>query len=170
MSDTDRLSALLLQQAELSVQREERQAELSAQQAELSAQREERLAGMLEQLMSRQLTPAVTGPGTEDPGSAAAARPTVRMPASSTPAPYLTSSASLRDFAVWKEKLDGYMMLTGASTLPVAGQRAALLSLLDEDWHRVIKYVLDVASDAPLATVVSGMEQHLRKQRNVLVH
>ena len=155
MSDLDRLSALLVQQAEL------------------SAQREERLAGMLERLMSRPPSAAPDTPGVADgqasAAAAAAARPPMRMPASATPAPHLTSSASLRDFTVWKEKFHGYMMLTGAATLPVEGQRAVLLSLLDEDWHRVIRYGVGVAEDAALETVVGAMEGHLRKQRNVLV-
>ncbi|KAF0287479.1 hypothetical protein FJT64_014078 [Amphibalanus amphitrite] len=156
MSDFDKLSALLLQQAEL------------------SAQREERLAAMMERLMTRQLsTAAVTDPVPDDPGadgrSAAAARRTARLPTSATPAPYLTSSASLRELTVWAEKLRGYMMLTGACDLPVEGQRAALLSLLDEDWHRVIRFGLDLADGASLDTIVTAMEGHLRKQRNVLV-
>ena len=124
MSDLDRLSALLVQQAEL------------------SAQREERLAGMLERLMNRQPSALPDTPGVADgqasaaagqgSAAAAAARPPMRMPASATPAPHLTSSVSLRDFTVWKEKFHGYMMLTGAATLPVESQRAVLLSLLDE--------------------------------------
>ena len=124
-SDVDRLSALLI-----------RQAEMAAQQAALSAQREERLAGMLERLMSREPPPgAVTDPpnpaadaepiaetgarqgaasgaepgveqgvalgAADQAGSAAAAgRSAVRMPASATPAPHLTSSASIRDLTV----------------------------------------------------------------------
>ncbi|KAF0310863.1 hypothetical protein FJT64_018275 [Amphibalanus amphitrite] len=47
--------------------------------------------------------------------------------------------------------------------------RAALLSLLDEDWHRVLRYGLSVTDDSPLSEVVDAMESHLRKQRSVLV-
>ena len=111
---------------------------------------------------------AEPGAGQEMP-AAAAARRVARLPASATPAPHLTSSASLREFVVWTEKLRGYMLLTGACDLPVEGQRAALLSLLDGDWHDVIKFGLDLAGDTTLDTIVTAMEGHLRKQRNVLV-
>ncbi|XP_043217351.1 uncharacterized protein LOC122379318 [Amphibalanus amphitrite] len=150
---------------------------LLRRQAELSAQREERLTSMMESLMSRELS---TGMGTDTTTDAAGAergadgrsttaRPAVRLPASATPAPYLTSSASLREFTVWTEKVKGYFLLTGAGELHVKGQRAALLSLLDEDWHRVIRFGLDLTEDATPDTVMNAMEGHLRKQRNVLV-
>ena len=61
------------------------------------------------------------------------------------------------------------MLLTGASALPVIAQRAALLSLLDEDWHRVLQYGLCITDDSSLSEVVDAMESHLRKQRSVLV-
>ncbi|KAF0290059.1 hypothetical protein FJT64_011716 [Amphibalanus amphitrite] len=77
--------------------------------------------------------------------------------------------ASLREFTVWTEKVKGYFLLTGAGELHVKGQRAALLSLLDEDWHRVIRFGLDLTEDATPDTVMNAMEGHLRKQRNVLV-
>ncbi|KAF0298588.1 uncharacterized protein FJT64_004040 [Amphibalanus amphitrite] len=51
----------------------------------------------------------------------------------------------------------------------MARSRAALLSLLDEDWHRVLRYGLSVTDDSPLSEVVDAMESHLRKQRSVLV-
>ncbi|KAF0308894.1 uncharacterized protein FJT64_019937 [Amphibalanus amphitrite] len=76
---------------------------------------------------------------------------------------------SLREFTVWTEKVKGYFLLTGAGELHVKGQRAALLSLLDEDWHRVIRFGLDLTEDATPDTVMNAMEGHLRKQRNVLV-
>ncbi|KAF0293654.1 hypothetical protein FJT64_008602 [Amphibalanus amphitrite] len=161
MSDIEKLTQLLLQQAELSAQRERD-----------SAQREERLTQMVERLVADRQPPATVA--ADDASAATAARtsaaaPPVRLPAAATPAPHLSSSTSLRDFAVWREKLDGYMLLTGASALPVTAQRAALLSLLDEDWHRVLRYGLTIADDSPLSAVVDAMESHLRKQRSVLV-
>ncbi|KAF0307029.1 hypothetical protein FJT64_002331 [Amphibalanus amphitrite] len=161
MSDIEKLTQLLLQQAELSAQRERD-----------SAQREERLTQMVERLVADRQPPATVA--ADDASAATAARtlaaaPPVRLPAAATPAPQLSSSTSLRDFAVWREKLDGYMLLTGASALPVTAQRAALLSLLDEDWHRVLRYGLTIADDSPLSAVVDAMESHLRKQRSVLV-
>ena len=150
----------------------EKLAQLFLQRAELSAQREERLAQLVERMAADRQPPAVAaGEAGRTPSTtqASAPAPTVRLPASATPPPYLTSSASLRDFAVWREKLNGYMLLTGASALPIASQRAALLSLVDEDWHRVLRYGLRVAADADLSDVVDAMEKHLRKQRSVLV-
>ena len=152
MSDIDKLTQLLLQQAEL------------------SAQREERLGQLVERLVADRQPPAlVAGDDALLATRPTAAAPPVRLPAAATPAPHLSSSTSLRDFAVWREKLDGYMLLTGASSLPVTAQRAALLSLLDEDWHRVLRYGLSVTDDSPLSEVVDAMESHLRKQRSVLV-
>ena len=166
MSDIEKLTQLLLQQAELSAQREERlmqrealsaqREEQSAQREEQSAQREERLAQLVERLATGCQPPtAASGesgtsgtPSSETPSSDTTASATTssetpsfdtaaprRLPASATPAPHLSSSASLRDFAVWREKLNGYLLLTGASALPVTSQRAVLLSLVDEDWH-----------------------------------
>ncbi|KAG0728874.1 hypothetical protein GWK47_031556 [Chionoecetes opilio] len=66
-------------------------------------------------------------------------------------------------------KFDGYMLLTRADNLPLKEQRAILLSLLDEDWTRVIRYALPVAEDTLAKEVVMAMEAHLRTQRNVLV-
>ena len=151
MSDIEQLTQLILRQAEL------------------SAQRDERLSQIMEQLVTARLPPAGTAATDAPPAAVTPSPATPRLPASATPAPHLTSSASLREFAVWREKLDGYMLLTGASALPVASQRAALLSLLDEDWHRVLRYGLSVADDTPLADVVDAMEAHLRKQRSVLI-
>ena len=173
MGDIEKLTQLLLQQAELSAQREERQAALSAQreerQAALSAEREERLSQLVERVVADRQPPAAGDTSTSTTQSSSAATPPSRLPAAATPAPYLSSSASLRDFAVWREKLKGYMLLTGASLMPVDSQRAALQSLLDEDWHRVLRYGLNVAGDASIDDVVKAMEDHLRKQRNVLV-
>ncbi|KAG0720135.1 hypothetical protein GWK47_049066 [Chionoecetes opilio] len=81
-----------------------------------------------------------------------------RLPAAGTPAPFLTSSASLRDLAAWKMKFEGYMLLTRVDNLPPKEQRAILLSPLDEDWTRVIRYALPVAEDTPAKEVVRGME------------
>ena len=159
MSDVEKLSQLLLQQAELSARREER-----------APQREERLSQMVERLVAVRPPPSAAASGETAPTQAAGtSTPTVRLPASATLAPHLSSFASLRDFAVWKEKLEGYLLLTGASTFPVKSQRAALLSLLDEDWHRVLRYGLAIAEDTALDDVIKAMEKHLRKQRNVMV-
>ena len=131
MSDIERLTALLVQQAET------------------SAQREDRLAGMLERLMSRQPpAAALSGEGDE---TAAASRPAARLPAAATPAPHLQGSANLSEFAAWREKLEAYFMLTGISHRPVREQRAAVLGLIDDEWQRVLRYGLCIDEDKPLA-------------------
>ena len=61
------------------------------------------------------------------------------------------------------------MLLIHANNLPSKEQRAVLLSLLDEDWTRVIRYGLPGTEDTPMKEVVAEMEAHLRTQRNVLV-
>ncbi|KAG0695363.1 hypothetical protein GWK47_026936 [Chionoecetes opilio] len=142
----------------------EQLANLLVQQTALSAQREERMVAMIEWLLSPFGGVAASSdhrPATNDAPA--------RLPAAATPAPFLTSSASLRDFAAWKIKFNGYMLLTRANNLPPKEQRAILLSLLDEDWNRVIRYTLQVAKDTPAKEIVMAIEAHLRTQRNVLV-
>ncbi|KAG0722568.1 hypothetical protein GWK47_044236 [Chionoecetes opilio] len=112
----------------------EQLANLIVQQTTLSAQREERMVAMMERLLS----PGGSGAASSDHRPATNDAP-ARLPGAATPAPFLTSSASLRDFAAWKMKFDGYMLLTRADNLPPKEQRAILLSLLDEDWTRVIR-------------------------------
>ena len=151
----DRLSALLVRQAED------------------SAEREARLAAMVERLViaspvraAAPLEAAVTAAGTD---TGASGPPRLRLPLSSTPAPHLHASASLREFSAWREKLSAYFMLTGVSTLRLREQRAALLGLLDDEWQRTLRYGLNVSDDTPLDDVLESMEAHLRTQRNVVV-
>ena len=149
-SDIERLSALLVRQAEV------------------SAEREERLAAMVERLAvaspagATSSQTAVTTSGTSGPS-----RP--RLPLSTTQAPQLHGSASIREFKAWSEKLTAYFMLTGVSALSLTEQRAALLGLMDDEWQRTLRYGLCVADDTPLADVVKAMETPLRAQRNVVV-
>lgn len=147
MSDLDKLTSLLLQQAEQ------------------SARREERMVAMMERLTN---TGGEGGANTGG-GQLDATHPPVKLPATAMPAPHLTSSASLRDFATWKSKFEGFMLLTHGNDLPMEEQRAMLMGLLDEDWTRVIRYSLTVAEDIPIPDVIKAMEAHLRSQRNILV-
>ena len=101
------------------------------------------------------------------PAASSGAAP--RLPASATPAPRLSSSASLKEFESWRQKFSGYVLLTGVSRLPAAEQRAALLALLDDDWTRVVRYGLPVAQDADVNAVITAMQAHLRRQRNVII-
>ena len=102
------------------------------------------------------------------PATSSGAAP--RLPASATPAPRLSPSASLKEFESWRQKFSGYVLLTGVSKLPAAEQRAALLALLDDDWTRVVRYGLPVAQDADVNAIITAMQAHLRRQRNVIIH
>ncbi|KAK3886589.1 hypothetical protein Pcinc_009237 [Petrolisthes cinctipes] len=82
-------------------------------QTALSTQRDEHMVAMMECLLS----PGGVASTSSDHRPASSETPPKLNPAS-TPAPFLTSSASLRDFTAWKMKFDGYMLLTHADKLP----------------------------------------------------
>ena len=110
--------------------------------------------------------PAVAGqPG----GGLDRSRAGPRLPAGGTPAPRLSASASLRDFEIWKSKFDGYSLLVGLPDLTLAEQRAALLALLDDDWSRTVRFGIPGSESASVQEIVAAMQQHLRRQRNVLL-
>ena len=92
-----------------------------------------------------------------------------RLPAGGTPAPKLSASASLREFEIWKSKFEGYSLLVGLPDLTMAEQRAALLALLDDDWSRTVKFGIPGSESASVEEIVAAMQQHLRRQRNVLL-
>ena len=92
-----------------------------------------------------------------------------RLPASATPAPQLSSSASLKEFESWRQKFHGYSLLTGVNRLAQPEQKAALLALLDDDWTRVVRYGLPIPEDADMNTIITAMQTHLRRQRNVII-
>ena len=96
-------------------------------------------------------------------------RPRSRLPAAATPAPRLTSSASLKEFESWHSKFDIYRLLVGLDELPRAEQRAALLALLDDDWARVVRFGLPLPTDATIEEMLTGKQHHLRRQRNVKI-
>ena len=112
--------------------------------------------------------PAAGAAGAET-HSTASSHAAPRLPASATPAPHLSSSASLKEFESWRQKFSGYALLTGVSRRPPEEQRAALLALLDDDWTRVVRYGLPVAQDAGVDTIITAMQGHLRRQRNVII-
>ncbi|XP_043241537.1 uncharacterized protein LOC122391560 isoform X1 [Amphibalanus amphitrite] len=87
-------------------------------------------------------------------------------------APHLVSGASLREFAVWKDKYKGHCKLTRMSQLSHEEQKAALIALLDDDLIRLLKYSLGVdLDDANVTTdvIIQQIGDHLRKQRNVIL-
>ncbi|KAF0292813.1 hypothetical protein FJT64_009265 [Amphibalanus amphitrite] len=77
---------------------------------------------------------------------------------------------SLREFSTWKERLNGYNMLTGVDKLSQKEQRASLYTIVDDEWYRIIKFGLsDVTDTSDLDETISAMEKHLRSQRNVIL-
>ncbi|KAF0300643.1 hypothetical protein FJT64_026892 [Amphibalanus amphitrite] len=60
-------------------------------------------------------------------------------------------------------------MLTGVNQLTQEEQRASLYSLVDDEWHRIIKFGLNITETASLSDTIQAMEDHLRSQRNVIL-
>ena len=159
-SDIERLSALLVRQAEISVEREERLAAMVERLAIASPARAAGSSADVAVTDTESTAQTVSGIGSSSRH---------RLPLSTTPAPHLHASASIREFSAWREKLSAYLMLTGVSTLKLKEQRAALLVLLDDEWQRTLRYGLNVSDDSSLENVLDAMEAHLRTQRNVVV-
>ena len=137
-------------------------------QIEASNQREQRMAELVTQaLQGRSETSSDNANTVSRTTEYAASRP--RLPAHATPAPRLVCSASLREFSSWREKYEGYRLLTGLDSLPVKEQRAALLTLLDDEWTRIVRYSLDVDDGTNVDDLLDKMESHLRSQRSVIV-
>jgi len=150
--------------------------DLLTEQATASARREERLLALAESATQTRpqhstLTDSAadrTDAAGADPGSAT--RGTRRLGATATPAPRLMEGASLREFASWRDKFEGYATLTGLYDLPPASQTAALVALLDDQWTRTLRHGLDIdVSTSDIQTIIRGVERHLIRQRNVIL-
>ncbi|KAF0302151.1 hypothetical protein FJT64_025760 [Amphibalanus amphitrite] len=74
-----------------------------------------------------------------------------------------------QEFGTWRQKFDDFRLLTHLETLPIAEQKAALMSLLDDEWTRTLRYSLQIPSEADLKTVIDTMEAHLRGQRSIIL-
>ena len=144
-----------------------RQAQMAESAQEEAKKREERLASMMEDLVSAQVN---NSSANGDPGARTSdSQPRHKIPPGAAAAPHLSSSASLKEFDAWRHKLEGYVMLTGITSLTPTEQRSALISLLDDDWTRTLRYGLNVSDTADLKVTVDAMEAHLRGQRNVIL-
>ena len=153
----DQLSALLSQQ--LQAMAEERQE---------AREREARPTERLLQLTSTATTQQETKPSQQSSNQPA----TSRLPSSATPAPRLFSGASLREFSSWKDKYDGYCLLTGIKNMSSEEKKAALFALLDDEWLKIVKFSLNLDMSKDTVTtemIVDKMEKHLRKQRNIII-
>ncbi|XP_045137194.1 uncharacterized protein LOC123519755 [Portunus trituberculatus] len=162
-SFVEQLAALLVRQAD------------AAERAQKESQRrEECMSKLLEGLVSQQTH--ADGTTAHSAGDNSTSNETLdnsstpaRFPVTAATAPRLASSASLREFDSWRHKFRGYVTLTKMSSLPHAEQRAALSSLLDDEWTRILRYVISVEEDADLDEVLDAMECYLRGQRNIIV-
>ena len=148
----------------------ERVTALMAQQSEQAAQREERLAAMLERALTSQVERPAARSETaisESGQSPAAAAPLAKLPSGAITAPHLTSSASLKEFGAWRQKFADFKLLTRLGTLSIAEQKAALMSLLDDEWTRTLRYSLQISRN--LEAILDVMEAHLRGQHSVIL-
>ena len=60
-------------------------------------------------------------------------------------------------------------MLIGVNQLTQEEQRASLYSLVDDEWHRIIKFGLNITETTSLSDTIRAMEDHLRNQRNIIL-
>ena len=143
--------------------------DLIRRQAETANRREERLEALAaSQAAAPALRAPTDGSAVDNTSATSANRP--RLPAAATPAPRLSGGASLREFCTWKARLTGYNMLTGVNQLKQEEQRASLYTLVDDEWHRIIKYGLNITDATNLTDTIDAMEKHLRSQRNVILN
>ena len=117
-------------------------------------------------------TPAGGGDNDNDRDTGARTNAGCLPSAALASAPRLVSGASLREFAIWKEKYKGHCKLTRMNQLSSDEQKAALIALLDDDLVRLVKYSLGInINDNAVKTddIVKQIGDHLRKQRNVIL-
>ncbi|KAG7173746.1 hypothetical protein Hamer_G018891 [Homarus americanus] len=155
----EQLTALMMQQAEMVKQAQEN-----------SQRREERLSQILEHVVSQQEpsnhnTTTTSGAAAT---SSVASRQT-KFPFGAAPALHLSFLSSLRKFDAWRHKFKGYMTLTKISSLSPAEQRAELVSVLNDEWTRILRYRIGVADDTELEPVLDAIKAYLRGERNVIV-
>ena len=96
---------------------------------------------------------------------------TPKKPTNATPAPRLSHNCSLREFSNWKIKLDDYILLNNVNKLQLIEQKAVFRSLLDDEWLRIIQFVIDtkIDEDSDIKSIVEAMQTYLRSQRNVVL-
>ena len=138
-------------------------AALMQQQTE-ETQKERQEAAAREARMQELLEKAITSK-TEEPK-------TTKIPANATPAPMLSHGVSLREFTVWRQKLEDYMLLTGIHKAPNKEQKAVLRSLLDDEWFRIARFAIGIDmenEEEEIEEIIDQMQSYLRNQRNVVL-
>ncbi|KAG7170150.1 hypothetical protein Hamer_G012394 [Homarus americanus] len=155
----EQLAVLLMQQAEMAKQAQEE-----------SQRREERMSQILEHVVSQQ-EPShhITTTTSSAAATSSSAPRQAKFPVCSAPSPHLSLSASLWEFDAWCHKFKGYVTLTKISSLPTTEQRAALESVLDDEWNRILRFGIGVADDTELEPVLDAMEAYLWGQGNVIL-
>ncbi|XP_045118162.1 uncharacterized protein LOC123508472 [Portunus trituberculatus] len=123
-----------------------RQADAAERAQKESQRREERMSKLLEGLVSQQThadgtTAHSAGDNSTSNESLDNSSTPARFPVTAATAPRLASSASLQQHS----------------------------SLLDDEWTRILRYVISVEEDADLDEVLDAMECYLRGQRNIIV-
>jgi len=86
------------------------------------------------------------------------------------PAPRLRASATLREFESWKYMFEAHVAAHFGNEMSPVMQQAVLLSALDEEWVRIVRFGLPVPEGSDLRTVVAAMHAHLRRQRNTAIN
>ena len=97
---------------------------------------------------------------------------TPRKPTNASPLPRLSANCSLREFTNWKTKFKDYCLLNNVEKLEEKEQKAVFRALLDDEWLRVIQFVLHTKLDDEHSNtddVISEMQAYLRSQRNMVL-
>ena len=149
---------------------------LLVHQSEMASRRDERLAAMLERALTQERTPPTAPTGGASSSSAdssassgAAAGAPGRLPPGAITAPHLSSSASLKEFGAWRQKFQDYQLLAHLDSLPANEQKAALMSLLDDEWSRTLRYSIRLEPDGKIKDILDAMETYLRGQRSIVL-
>ena len=95
-----------------------------------------------------------------------------KKPTNASPAPRLHSNCSLREFSNWKTKFLDYSLLNNVHKLETKEQKAVFRALLDDEWLRILQFVLQTKLDdnsTSIDEVINEMQTYLRSQRNVVL-
>ena len=135
--------------------------ETQAQMSQTQTRRDEQFTAMLE--TQAQLTERISQIG----GASAPKKPT-----NPSPAPRLNGNCSLREFSSWKTKWADYCLLNSIDKLEPGEQKAVFRALLDDEWLRILQFVLQIKLGDESSTtdeIITAMQEYLRSQRNIVL-
>lgn len=98
--------------------------------------------------------------------------PSLKKPPTTSPPPHLHSNCTLREFNNWKIKYKDYCLLNSVEKLTLEEQKAVFRALLDDEWLRVLQFVIQCEfedDDVTTEDVIEEMQTHLRSQRNIVL-